>query len=120
MKAKQEIRLLKSREEMSLLEKAIKDLKEFWLEKAYYKVESKIEVTVKRKDEGFSYDVQYHKGNIPFPFEYSSKMAATFQEEGEKILSDRKDLNEVNLMQENAVYIFKPYMHIKNIINKLR
>jgi hypothetical protein len=108
----------KPREEMKYLERKLDDVKTFLFNQVYYTVDKTIEVTVKRDGENFSYNIEYHKGKIPF--EFSSGVAEELQKQGEEVLNNLKDKTEVTVTYTEGVSILKPYLHIKNLINTLK
>jgi len=111
---------IKPEEEMNFLERNLSNLKEFLFKKVYYTFEGKIEVTVKREGEHYSYDANYHKGDIQFPFEKASHIVELLQRKGEEELDKKKDIDSITTEFTQRVYMLKPYAYIKSIIDKLK
>ncbi|MCX6750202.1 MAG: hypothetical protein NTZ83_01985 [Candidatus Pacearchaeota archaeon] len=109
----------KQKKEMNFLERTMTKVNDFILDKAFYKTNMAIEVTVDKEEGNYKCNVDYHKGDIPFPYNVGIEIAESMQEGAKKEL-ERVGKKHITAEYTESYYTFKPKVYLDVLKNKLR
>jgi hypothetical protein len=104
----------KQRGEMNFLERTLDSVNNFILDKAFYRKDMAIEVNVDKEGNNYKYNVDYHKGDMPFQYKDALQIVETIQEGAKKEL-ERTGKTHMKVTMTVPNYIFKPRVYFEMI-----